>query len=83
MTEPKTYRLGSSDFANSHGMVRWAINGYHFPKDRKAIANVFVEGWKVPQPAVHALLSEAVPFTVEGTDDMPVVVFTFEMGASQ
>ena len=71
-----TYRLGSSGLANSHGMVRWAINGYHFPKDRKAMIRVISEGWKVPAEAAKALLSETVPFTVEGTDDMPVVVFT-------
>lgn len=71
-----TYRLGSSDMINSLGMVRWAINGYHFPKDRKAILRTITEGWKIPAEAGKALLSEAVPFTIEGTEDLPVVVFT-------
>lgn len=70
-----TYRLGSSGLANSHGLVRWAINGYHFPKDRKQMVRVIAESWHIPAEAATALLSEAVPFTVEGTDDMPVVVF--------
>jgi hypothetical protein len=76
MTDKKTYRLGSSGLANSHGLVRWAINGYHFPKDQKQMITVIADSWHIPREAAKALLSEAVPFTVEGTDDMPVVVFT-------
>jgi hypothetical protein len=75
-TSPKTYRLGSSDFANSHGLVRWAINGYAFPKDRPAMIRAITAGWKIPAPAAKALLSGAAPFTVEGTPEMPVVVFS-------
>ena len=69
------YRLGSSGMVNSHGLVRWAINGYHFPKDRKTLVKVIAESWHIPAEAATALLSKTVPFTVEGTDEMPVVVF--------
>jgi hypothetical protein len=75
MTDKKTYRLGSSEMANSHGMVRWAINGYHFPRDRKQLIKVIADSWSIPPDAAKALLAETVPFKVEGTEEMPVVVF--------
>jgi hypothetical protein len=66
------YRLASSGLVNTPGVLRWAINGYHFPKDRKAMARVFIEGWGIPEAAAHALLSGKAPYTVEKNG---VVVF--------
>ena len=61
-----TYRLGSAPMIHTPGMVRWAINGYHFKADRKYLTNVFTSGWGIPREAAQALLSGKVPYTVEG-----------------
>jgi hypothetical protein len=70
-----TYRLASSDLVHAPGLIAWAINGYAFPKDRKAILNV-VKAWNVPEPALKALLSRNAPYSVEGD----VVVFDYAPG---
>lgn len=72
MTPVKTYRLGSAEFVYAPGMVKWAINGAKFKKDRKAMVNVIVKTWSVPTHAATALLLEQVPYTIEGE----AVVFT-------
>lgn len=68
-----TYRLASAPHVYTPGIVRWAINGYHFKKDRAVLVKVLA-GWNLPKSAIHALLSKAVPYTVEGE----TVVFTVE-----
>jgi hypothetical protein len=70
-TVKKTYRLGSSEMVHTPGIVRWAINGYHFKEDRPALMNV-LRGWNLPDPAIDALLSGKASYAVEGD----VVVFT-------
>lgn len=69
---PKTYRLGSSSMVSAPGLVRWAINGAKFPRDRKTVTNVIAQTWSVPMAAATKLVTEAVSFTVEGE----TVVFT-------
>ena len=59
------YRLQSSGFVFAPGLVAWAINGYAFKRDRPNLEKVIGETWGLPLPAVRALLSKAVPFTVE------------------
>lgn len=61
-----TYRLGSAPMIHTPGMLRWAINGYAFESDRDYLRTIFTEGWGIPAPAAEALLSGAVPYTVEG-----------------
>ena len=61
----KTYRLGSSDFVYAPGLVRWAINGAHFAKDRPKMVEV-VASWGVPKKAARALVTGKVPYKVEG-----------------
>lgn len=75
-----TYRLGSNEMLYAPGLIRWAINGYHFKLDRKQLRKVITKGWGIPETAAEALLSGAVPFTVEGKEDMEAVVFTVEGG---
>lgn len=70
-----TYRLQSAAMIHTPGMVRWAMNGWHFPKDRKYLRKVFTEGYSLPPKVVDALLSGAVPYTVDADD---AVVFTVE-----
>lgn len=69
---PKTYRLGSNDFVNAAGVIRWAINGASFERDRPKMVNVVSQTWGVPEAAALALLTRQVPFTVENG----AVVFT-------
>ena len=69
----KTYQLGSAPMIYAPGMIRWAINGAAFKKDRAALVRVVTEGWPgVTKAAATALLTEKVPYTVEGE----TVVFT-------
>ncbi|UGY15184.1 hypothetical protein HAP48_0042780 [Bradyrhizobium septentrionale] len=71
-TKIKTFRLGSSPMVSAPGMVRWAIAGAKFPRDRKTVANVIAQTWSVPMAAAIKLVTQTVPFTVEGE----TVVFT-------
>jgi hypothetical protein len=64
--EKQEYRLGSAPMINAPGVVRWAINGYHFKRDRAAMVGVIVAGWSIPNAAAVALLSGDSPFAVEG-----------------
>jgi hypothetical protein len=59
-----TYHLRSSGFVHTPGMLAWAINGYHFPDDRKYLRSVFVKGWNLPNKVADALLSGKLPYTV-------------------
>ncbi len=69
---PQTYRLGSASMIYAPGVVAWAINGYAFKKDRKAMVNVITSGWDIPVGAAEALLSKKASYTVE----KETVVFT-------
>jgi hypothetical protein len=68
----KTYRLGSNEAVSAPGMVRWAINGAAFEKDRDYLIGVITSGWAVPRDAVEKLLLKQVPYTLDGE----TVVFT-------
>ena len=69
----KQYRLGSNESVSAPGMVRWAINGAHFEKDRAQMINVIASTWGVPPDAAKALLLQQVPYAVEGE----AVVFSY------
>lgn len=73
-----TYSLQSSPLIYAPGILRWAMNGYNFKKDRKYLRRVFTEGWTgLPDDAVDALLSGKVPYTLEGEKGNENVVFTY------
>ena len=71
--EAVTYRLGSTDMVSAPGMVRWAINGSYFEKDRAQLVNVIAKTWGVPEDAAKALVMRQVPYTIEDE----AVVFTY------
>lgn len=73
MSDKKQYRLGSAEMVSAPGMVRWAINGAKFEKDRPAMIDIITATWGVPKDAAKALLLERVPFTVENE----AVVFSY------
>lgn len=73
----KTYRLGSSEMVNAHGIVRWAINGYAFKRERRKLEDVLLAWPGIPRSAIKKLLSQEVPYTVlQSEKNSPVVEFT-------
>lgn len=69
----KQYRLGSAEMISAPGLIKWAINGAHFEKDRANMVNVVASTWGVPPGAAKALLLQEVPYTVENE----AVVFAY------
>lgn len=62
----KRYRMQSGPMVSAPGLVAWAINGYAFKRDRPQLEKIIGETWSLPLAAVRALLSKAVPFSIEG-----------------
>jgi hypothetical protein len=69
----KTYRLGSAPMVHAPGLVAWAINGYAHKADRATMETIISDSWSIPIGPTRALLSKAVPYTVDGD----AVVFAF------
>jgi len=67
-----TYRLASVSMFHIPSVLKWGVNGFKFQEDRANIAKIFVEAYRLPQEVVENLLSEKIPFVVDGED----VVFT-------
>lgn len=61
-----TYRLGSSEMCSAPGIVRWAINGAKFKRDRAAMANIIAQGWSIPNDAALALVTGKASYTLDG-----------------
>lgn len=62
-----TYRLASSPAVHTPGVIAWAINGCKFEADRPQLLTVIASTFPdVPADAIEQLLTEAVPFAVEG-----------------
>lgn len=71
------YILASSPLIHTPGILRWAINGYHFKSDRKNILNVFTAGWPtIPAAAFKAILAKQLPVIVN--DDAGTVEFEWK-----
>ena len=61
--------LESTPMLNTVGLLRWAMNGYKFKKDRKRLRRVFVTGFPHPRltdDVVDKLLSGELPHKIEG-----------------
>ncbi len=61
--------LESAPMLNTAGLLRWAMNGYKFKKDRKKLRRVFVEGFPHPRltdEVVDKLLSGELPHRIDG-----------------
>lgn len=67
-----TYRLASVNMFHIPSVLKWGVNGFKFQEDRANIAKIFVEAYRLPQEVVENLLSEKIPFVIDGED----VVFT-------
>jgi hypothetical protein len=62
----KTYRLGSAEMVHAPGLVRWAINGAKFERDRKTVTNVIAATWSIPYEAALALTTGKAAFALDG-----------------
>ena len=74
------YSLMSGPMICAPGILRWAMNGYHFKRDRKKLLNVFVQGWGQDENSPSAdvfdrLLKGEIPYTVEDDEYGGSVVF--------
>jgi len=64
-----TLTLESTPMLNTAGLLRWAINGYKFKKDRKRLRRVFTEGFTHPRltdEVVDRLLKGELPHKIDG-----------------
>ena len=64
-----TLTLESTPMLNTAGLLRWAMNGYKFKKDRKRLRRVFTQGFTHPQltdEVVDRLLKGELPHKIDG-----------------
>ena len=59
-------RLVSTDMVSAPGMLRWAINGAKFKKDRAAMVRVIADTWSIPRDITEKLLLGEIAHTIEG-----------------
>ena len=73
--ETKTYTMLSAPMMNAPGVLRWAINGYKFKRDRAAMLRV-VKCWEGPSDEVyHRLLMGEIEWReVDGNVEFTVEV---------
>lgn len=64
----KHYTLQSSPAVCAPGLIRWAINGAKFKRDRKLMIKIVADTWSLPTEAAEALLTQKVPFA-EGANE--------------
>lgn len=69
-------RLKSTSLCNTPGILAWAMNGYKFKSDRRAMAAVFTEGFGLTDQCAHDLLSGKTTHSIEGDS----VVFVYPRG---
>ncbi len=64
-----TLTLESTPMLNTAGLLRWAMNGYKFKKDRKTLRRVFTEGFthsRLTDEVVDRLLKGELPHRIDG-----------------
>ena len=66
-------RLTSNALCNTPGVLRWAMHGYKFKRDRKAMVAVFTEGYGLTEQCARDLLSGKTPHII----DVDAVVFEY------
>lgn len=73
VAEPKQWVMQSVPMMSAPGVLRWAINGYKFKRDRQKMLDV-VKCWEGPSDEVyHRLLNGEIEWTVDEDNN---VVFT-------
>lgn len=73
MPEQRTVRLASTNMVSAPGILRWAMNGHKFKKDRKRMRDV-MKSWPagLTDKEWDGVLSGSIPHTIDGD----VVVIT-------
>jgi hypothetical protein len=74
-----TVKLLSVEMLDTPSLLRWAINGYRFKRDRAKLRRVFTDGYGLTDLCADDLLSGRVPFTVEDGH----AVFEYEEGKAR
>lgn len=62
--QKKKFTLQSAEMVSAPGILKWAINGYHFERDRQAIIEV-MRSWDVDVDILHHLLSGEIEWHEE------------------
>jgi hypothetical protein len=72
-TKQRTFRLASTEMVHAPGLLRWAMNGAKFKKDRPKMRNV-MKSWPtdLTDKEWDGVLLGTIPHTIEGD----VVVIT-------
>lgn len=60
-----TVKLLSTDMCYTPSLLRWAIEGYKFKRDRPKFRRVLTAGFGLTAKCADDLLSGRVPFTVD------------------
>jgi hypothetical protein len=63
MKEKSKFNLQSTPMIHTPGILKWAMNGYHFKKDRKKLREVF-KAYGLSNNCVHDLLSGKIPYEI-------------------
>jgi ribosome maturation factor RimP len=64
--KPRTVALTSNDMISAPGMLRWAMNGYRFQRDRNRMIKV-MQAWPgLTRKEWQGVLSGTIPHTIEG-----------------
>jgi len=63
MKEKSKFNLQSTPMIHTPGILKWAMNGYQFKKDRKKLREVF-KAYGLSNKCVHDLLSGKIPYEI-------------------
>jgi len=62
----RTVALTSTKMVSAPGMLRWAMNGYRFQRDRHTLIKV-MQAWPgLTRQEWHGILSGTIPHRIEG-----------------
>ncbi len=77
--KPSSPEPGEGIDGSSRGIdILVVVADGHVLQDRKRILAILTDGYRLPDAAAHALLSTAVPFSLEGEPGNETVVFTVD-----
>jgi hypothetical protein len=68
MPVQRTIRLASTTMIHAPGILRWAMNGFKFPRDRKRMRDVMKswEGSGLTDKQWDGVLAGTIPHTIDG-----------------
>ena len=64
--KPRTVALTSTEGVSAPGILRWAMNGYRFKRDRNALIKV-MQAWPgLTRKEWQGVLSGTIPHSIDG-----------------